>query len=159
MAQTNERQRRFAEAYLRCGDPRQAALAAGYRPDYGRRALRTAGVRRRIDGANEPRAEPETSVKPGHAAPPGNTPPPAEPGYAAPLPDGRVASEREVLEFLTDVMRGEMETEGRSASASPRMKAAELLGKRLGAFNEAAEAASPPVILDDIPPEEGAGDG
>ena len=147
MAQTNERQRWFAEAYLRCGDPRQAALAAGYRPDYGRRALRTAGVRRRIDGANEPRAEP------------GNTPPPAEPGHAAPLPDGRVASEREVLEFLTDVMRGEMETEGRSASASPRMKAAELLGKRLGAFNEAAEAASPPVIVDDIPPAAGAGDG
>ena len=138
MAQTNGRQRRFAEAYLRCGDARQAARAAGDRADYGRRALRTAGVRRRIDGANEPRAEP---------------------GNAAPLPDGRVASEREVLEFLTDVMRGEMESEGRSASASPRMKAAELLGKRLGAFNEAAEAASPPVILDDIPPAEGAGDG
>ncbi len=130
MAKANDRQRRFAEAYLRTGDAKLAAREAGYSADYGRRALRCAGVRRLIDAARQPRAEPVFAE------------------------DGRVASEREVLEFLTDVMRGEMESEGRAGAASPRMKAAELLGKRLGAFNESAEAAPPPVILDDIPPGE-----
>ena len=63
----------------------------------------------------------------------------------------RVASAQEVLEYLTDVLRGEGDADGRQA-ASPRMKAAELLGKRLGIFNEAPEIPAPPVIIDDIPP-------
>lgn len=64
-------------------------------------------------------------------------------------PEGRVASAAEVLEYLTDVLRGEAEGEGRGAS-SPRMKAAELLGKRLGLFNEAQEQTPAPVIIDDV---------
>lgn len=63
----------------------------------------------------------------------------------------RVADAEEVLEYLTQVLRGEADPEGRGGAASPRMKAAELLGKRLGLFSEAVEGAKPPVILDDIP--------
>lgn len=133
MAQTTERQRRFAETYGRTGDARLAAREAGYAEHYGRKALRTVAVQRLLAGRGEqsPRAEPA-----------------AEP---AACPDGRVASAQEVLEYLTDVMRGEAEPEGRSGAASPRMKAAELLGKRLGVFNEAVEAAAAPVIIDDVP--------
>ena len=61
-----------------------------------------------------------------------------------------VATGREVLAYLTDVLRGED-----AGAATPRMKAAELLGKRLGVFNETAPEARPPVILDDIPRPEG----
>lgn len=143
MAQISERQRRFAEAYLRGGDARAAARAAGYSPRYAAKALRTHAVRAWLEarraGAPNPRAEPAPLAEPVMAA------------ESVPLPDGRVASAREVLEYLTDVMRGEAEQEGRSGGASPRMKAAELLGKRLGVFNEAVEAPAAPVIIDDIP--------
>ncbi len=54
-----------------------------------------------------------------------------------------VASAQEVLEFLTGVMRGE-------EASTQNMKAAELLGKRMGLFAENVEAAPPPVIIDDI---------
>ena len=59
---------------------------------------------------------------------------------------GDVATSGEVLAYLTGVLRGECE----GSSSSPRMKAAELLGKRLGLFNEAPEPAPPPVIVDDL---------
>ena len=55
-----------------------------------------------------------------------------------------VADGAEVLEFLTGVMRG---TEEGSAQT---MKAAELLGKRIGLFSERAEPPAAPVIIDDI---------
>ena len=55
---------------------------------------------------------------------------------------GRVASEEEILVYLTGVMRG---GEGTAA-----MKAAELLGKRLGLFVEREEALPAPVIVDDV---------
>lgn len=59
----------------------------------------------------------------------------------------RVASADEVLEYLTSVMRG---AEGGGSQAS--MKAAELLGKRLGLFAERGEELKPPVIVDDVAP-------
>ena len=62
-------------------------------------------MRRRIDGANEPRAEPASLAEPGTIIKPGSAAPPTEPGSVAPLPDGRVASEREVLEFLAEQFR------------------------------------------------------
>ena len=131
MADMNDRQRRFAEAYLRLGDAARAAREAGYSPRYGAKALRTRTVagwlQARRPGGPGARAEP-----------------------AAPS-DGRVATAREVLEYLTDVMRGDAEPEGRSGSATPRMKAAELLGKRLGVFNETPAVPAMPVIVDDIP--------
>lgn len=61
-----------------------------------------------------------------------------------------IASADEVLMYLTEVMRGGLE-DGKNA-ASPRMKAAELLGKRLGVFNEVRSVlrGEMPVVVDDI---------
>lgn len=63
-----------------------------------------------------------------------------------------MASADEVLFYLTAVMRGEIEGEKPEKNSSPRMKAAELLGKRLGVFNDvnAVLKAEMPVIVDDI---------
>ena len=55
-----------------------------------------------------------------------------------------VASSEEILEFLTGVMRGSEE------GSTQTMKAAELLGKRMGLFAEKAEPPPAPVIIDDI---------
>ena len=62
-----------------------------------------------------------------------------------------IASADEVLMYLTEVMRGGLE-DGKNA-ASPRMKAAELLGKRLGVFNDVNSVLrqEAPVLVDDIP--------
>lgn len=55
-----------------------------------------------------------------------------------------VADGEEILEFLTGVMRGEGD------SSAQTMKAAELLGKRMGLFAERVEPPPAPVIIDDI---------
>ena len=66
-----------------------------------------------------------------------------------------IASADEVLEFLTEVMRGEIEGERPEKNSSPRMRAAELLGKRLGVFTDVGSVlrggAELPEIVDDIP--------
>ena len=66
-----------------------------------------------------------------------------------------IASADEVLEFLTEVMRGEIEGERPEKNSSPRMRAAELLGKRLGVFTYVGSVlrggAELPEIVDDIP--------
>lgn len=54
-----------------------------------------------------------------------------------------VASAEEVLEFLSSVMRGD-------ESCPAAMKAAELLGKRMGLFSEQDETLPTPVIVDDL---------
>lgn len=64
----------------------------------------------------------------------------------AEMDTARVASANEVLEYLTGVMRGE--SGGGSQAA---MKAAELLGKRLGLFSERGDELPAPVIVDDLP--------
>ena len=67
------------------------------------------------------------------------------------LEKDRVASADEVLAYLTDVLRGGGAAESRGGA--PRMKAAELLGRRLGIFAEPSEAEGPPpVIIDDVGP-------
>lgn len=73
-----------------------------------------------------------------------------------PSENTRVASAQEILEYLTEVMRGDDKADGKrdDRSAGSRMKAAELLGKRLGIFNDARDAPpEPPIIIDDIPGE------
>ena len=119
-----ERQRRFAEAYLETGSAARAAERAGYSGKNASRVLESRGVRACLE-AMRPEQQPQD--------------------------DGDVASAQEVLEYLTGVMRGEGDGDGRQGASSPRMKAAELLGKRLGVFNEVAEDVKPPVILDDLP--------
>ncbi len=58
----------------------------------------------------------------------------------------RIADDAEILEFLTGVMRGEGE------GSTQTMKAAELLGKRIGLFSERTEPPPAPVIIDDVGP-------
>ena len=69
------------------------------------------------------------------------------------LEDNRIASQEEVLQYLTKVMRGEeKDSFGLDASLQDRTKCAELLGKRYGTFKEKVEVAGsiPVVITDDI---------
>lgn len=69
------------------------------------------------------------------------------------LEDSRIASQEEVLQYLTKVMRGEEKDQfGLDASLQDRTKCAELLGKRYGTFKEKVEVAGniPVVIQDDI---------
>lgn len=52
----------------------------------------------------------------------------------------RIASQDEVLEYLTKVMRGEMKDQfNLDASLQDRTKCAELLGKRYGTFTDKKE--------------------
>ena len=64
----------------------------------------------------------------------------------------RIASADEVLQFLTAVMRGD---EKDDKGATLRMKAAEMISRRLG-YEEAGYAGPAAVIVDDIG---GTGDG
>lgn len=69
------------------------------------------------------------------------------------LEDNRIASQEEVLQYLTKVMRGEEKDQfGLDASLQDRTKCAELLGKRYGTFKENFNVAGniPVVITDDI---------
>ena len=55
--------------------------------------------------------------------------------------DNRIASQDEVLQYLTKVMRGEEKDQfGLDASLQDRTKCAELLGKRWGTFKEKVDA-------------------
>ena len=65
----------------------------------------------------------------------------------------RIASQDEVLEYLTRVMRGEEKDQfDLDASLQDRTKCAELLGKRYGTFKEKVDVGGslPVVIQDDI---------
>ena len=69
------------------------------------------------------------------------------------LEDQRIASQDEVLQYLTKVMRGEEKDQfGLDASLQDRTKCAELLGKRYGTFKEKVDVTGniPVVIADDI---------
>jgi phage terminase small subunit len=77
----------------------------------------------------------------------------------------KVADAREVMEYLTAVMRGEhteqvlrlvgngaQRVDTMSVTEKDRLKAAELIGKRYGLFKENVDVkgAMPVVILDDV---------
>ena len=118
-----ERQRKFVELYLQLGNACEAAERAGFKRSYAQGAMRQTAVRRYLQQRLD----------------------------EAHMRDAALADE--VLEYLTKVMRGEIEGEKPERNSSPRMKAAELLGKRLGVFNEvnAMFKQAPPMIVDDIP--------
>lgn len=61
----------------------------------------------------------------------------------------RIASQDEVLEYLTKVMRGQEKDQfGLDASLQDRTKCAELLGKRYGTFKEKVDVGGAvPVII------------
>lgn len=69
------------------------------------------------------------------------------------LDNNRIASQKEVLQYLTKVMRGEEKDQfGLDASLQDRTKCAEFLGKRYGTFKEKVDVTGniPVVIADDI---------
>ena len=110
-----ERQRRFADYFLETGNARQSAIRAGYTPNYACKLRQSPSVSQYISERLHD------------------------------MEDERIASAKEILKYLTAVMRGEEEK-----SDVSRMKAAELLGKRLGAFLEPVEKDAAPVIVDNI---------
>lgn len=117
-----QRQKKFADLYLQLGNAAEAAEQAGFKRSYAQGAKRQPAVRAYMDER---------------------------------LKDAQnrnIASADEVLTFLTDVMRGVYDGEKPEKNSSPRMKAAELLGKRLGIFNDVNSVLhqEPPVLIDDI---------
>ena len=119
----NERQRRFVDEYLIDCNATQAAIRAGYSKktaySHGQHLLKLNEIKAQIDEQLER------------------------------LQSERVASAREVLEFLTSVMRGQQTEQTLmfvgegvqrmtriEVSAKDRIKAAELLGKRYGIWKE-----------------------
>ena len=118
-----ERQRRFADLYLQLGNAAEAAEQAGFKRSYAQGAKRQPAVRAYMDQRLR-----EAQNK-------------------------NIASADEVLAFLTDVMRGAYDGEKPEKNSSPRMKAAELLGKRLGVFTDVNSVLRQemPLLVDDIP--------
>lgn len=118
-----QRQKKFADLYLQLGNASEAAEQAGFKRSYAQGAKRQPAVRAYM-GERLKEAE-----------------------------DKNIASADEVLQFLTDVMRGVYDGEKPEKNSSPRMKAAELLGKRLGIFSDVNRVlcAEIPVLVDDIP--------
>ena len=106
-----ERERIFANEYIKTTNATQSAIKAGYAEksasSKGSQLLRKVKVRKYIDSVMEKRSK--------------NT----------------IATADEVLEYLTKVMNGEeKDAFGLDASIADRTKAAELLGKRHMLFTE-----------------------
>lgn len=117
-----DRQRRFADLYLQLGNASEAAEQAGFKRSYAQGAKKQPAVREYMEERLR-----EAQEK-------------------------NIASADEVLAFLTNVMRGEIDGERPEKNSSPRMKAAELLGKRLGVFNDVNSVLRQelPLLVDDI---------
>ncbi|MFI3175631.1 MAG: terminase small subunit [Bacillota bacterium] len=119
------KQKRFCEEYLANSNATQAAIVAGYSPktarSQGQRMLTNVDIKNYIDGRMKSRD------------------------------DNLVASADEILQYLTNVVRGESKSEVvlvagedvRSVKKTPdereRLKAAELLGKRHALFTDKQE--------------------
>ena len=117
-----ERQRRFADLYLKLGNACQAAEEAGFKRSYAQAAKKQPAVQAYMEARLEE------------------------------IKKRDVASADEVLSYLTAVMRGDIEGERPEKNSSPRMKAAELLGKRLGLFADGGTQRPEPVlVVDDVP--------
>lgn len=109
MNKLTERQKRFIDYYIETGNATQSALKAGY-------SKKTA---KDIGCQNLAKLSKYIQEK------------------ANAKQDERIASQDEVLRYLTAVMRGEeKDSFGLDASLQDRTKCAELLGKRYGSFVE-----------------------
>ena len=126
----NRRQQAFADALLQNGDAETAYRQAGYRGGDA-----AAGVARLL-AIPAVRDYVEEAAK--HAA--------AEAAGGMEGTDAAIAQPPEVLRYLTSLLRGE------TGSERERLKAAELLGKRLGLFNEKPGGGDTPTvtIVDDL---------
>ncbi|MFV0518831.1 MAG: terminase small subunit [Lachnospirales bacterium] len=139
----SKKQKRFADEYLIDCNATQAAIRVGYSEktaySQGQRLLKKVEIKSYIEGELEK------------------------------IHSEKVADTKEVMEYLTSVLRGEslaeivvVEGEGEGCSSArnikkgpdekEKLKAAELLGKRFGIFSDKVkvEGAVPVVITDDI---------
>ena len=139
MSKLTPKQRRFCDEYLIDLNATQAAIRAGYSEktarDIGAENLTKPNIRSYIDARM---AEKESSL---------------------------IASQDEVLEYLTAVLRGEAKgttlvgigggaqmVNQETPTVSERTKAAELLGKRYALFTDRQEVeVTTPVFVEDVP--------
>lgn len=135
----SEKQKRFADYYIETANVENSALQAGYSKTYSRsqsyKLLANIGIKAYVDER------------------------------MAQLANNRLADAKEVLEYLTSVLRGESESEivavefigdGKSKAKciskrpdeKEKLRAAELLGKRYGIFTDKLniEGAVPIII-------------
>lgn len=136
----NERQRRFADEYIKTGNIEQSALSAGYSKNYARgrshELLSNVGIKNYVEERLEE------------------------------LQSKRVADQQEILELLTSVARGELRAstliglgggaeeieEKMPPTMNERIKAAELLGKRYAMWTERQEIENvTPTFVEDVP--------
>lgn len=111
------KQQRFADSYIETGNATQSYIDAGYKAS-----------KRDVAEANARKLLANYSVK----------------NYIEnrmkQIQQDSIASQEEVLQYLTKVMRGEEKDQfGLDASLQDRTKCAELLGKRYGTFVEKKE--------------------
>lgn len=126
----NERQKRFADEYIRTANKHQSAIRAGYSEKYARTSSHKLLENKSIKAYVEARFKE--------------------------LEKQTIAQQDEVLQYLTSVMRGEqtdeenivvpkgdfisdVEKHTKKADTSQRTKAAELLGKRYAIFTDKQE--------------------
>lgn len=143
MTKLTVKQQKFADYYIELGNATEAAVQAGYSP-------RTAGV---IGNENLKKPYVKKYIE----------------DRLAELDSQSIAAQKEVLQYLTSVMRGESRSEviviegigdGMSTAKSvlkhpdekERLKAAELLGKRYGIFkdNVVMDGNVGVTIIDDV---------
>lgn len=124
------KQQKFADLYIETGNATQSYIDAGYK-----------ATKREVAEANARKLLANNSVK----------------IYINnrmnEFQQDTIASQNEVLQYLTKVMRGQEKDQfGLDASLQDRTKCAELLGKRYGTFKEKLDVAGniPVVIQDDI---------
>lgn len=124
------KQKKFADLYIETGNATQSYIDAGYK-----------ATKRKVAEANARKLLANYSVQ----------------NYIdskmEQLQQNSIATQEEVLEYLTKVMRGQEKDQfGLDASLQDRTKCAELLGKRYGTFKEKVDVAGniPVVIQDDI---------
>ena len=138
MSKLTIKQKKFVEEYIISGNATEAALKAGY----SKKTAKSIGA--------------ENLTKPDIIA--------ALQKKEKEIQSEKIASQEEVLEYLTSILRGEQEEKtligtGKGAqritsievSAKDRIKAAELLGKRYGTWTDKVEleASNQVVIVDD----------
>jgi phage terminase small subunit len=139
MGKLTLKQRKFADEYIIAGNATDAALKAGYSKktaySIGNENLKKPEIKKYIDARLEE------------------------------IQSQKVADQREILEFLTSIVRGEQTEEtlrgvGEGAqtiddidvSAKDRIKAAELLGKRYAMWTDKQQVdVVIPVFVEDVP--------
>lgn len=136
MSKLTLKQKKFADEYIISGNATEAAIKAGY----SKNSARSMG--------NENLTKPDIKLYIDEKM--------------KELEDKAVASQQEVLEYLTRVMRGEekeavlanngdfkQEVKEISVGAKDRLKAAELIGKRYSLWTERVEVEAETVIIKD----------